>query len=99
MVRADLYNEENISQEPAIEVLKNMGYIYIEPEEAERLRGNLYNVLLKDVLKEKLIELNSYEYKGQIYKFSEENIQQAIKDLNEPLTDGLVKTNEKIYDT
>ncbi len=99
MYKADLYKEENISQKPAIEVLKNLGYIYLPPEEAEEIRGNLYNVLLTDILKEKLIELNEYQYKGKTYKFSEKNIDQAIKDLDEPLTDGLVRTNEKIYDT
>ena len=99
MSKAYLYNEENISQKPAIEVLKNLGYIYLPPEETEEIRGNLYNVLLTDILKEKLIELNQYEYKGKTYKFSEKNIDQAIKDLDEPLTDGLVRTNEKIYDT
>lgn len=99
MYKADLYKEENISQKPAIEVLKNLGYIYLPPEEAEEIRGNLYNVLLTDILKEKLIEFNEYQYKGKTYKFSEKNIDQAIKDLDEPLTDGLVRTNEKIYDT
>ena len=99
MSGAYLIDEENISQKPAIEVLKNLGYIHIPPDEAERMRGNLYNVLLTDILKEKLIDLNGYEYKGQTYKFSEKNIEQAIKDLDEPLTDRLVRTNEKIYDT
>ncbi|HHU50156.1 MAG: type I restriction endonuclease subunit R [Caldicoprobacterales bacterium] len=99
MSGAYLIDEENISQKPAIEVLKNLGYIHIPPDEAERMRGNLYNVLLTDILKEKLIDLNGYEYKGQTYKFSVKNIEQAIKDLDEPLTDGLVRTNEKIYDT
>ena len=99
MSRADLYNEENISQKPAIEVLENLGYKYISPQKAESLRGNLYNVLLKDILREKLIELNSYEYRSEVYKFSEKNIEKAIEDLDEPLTDGLVKTNEKIYDS
>lgn len=41
------------------------------------------------------MELNKYQYKGESYKFSEKNIEQAIKDLDEPLTDGLVRTNEK----
>lgn len=99
MNRQDILNEENISQKPALEVLKNLGYTYILPEEAERMRGNLYNVLLTDILKEKLRELNKYKYKGRTYKFNEKNIEQAIKDLDEPLTDGLVRTNEKIYDS
>lgn len=98
MNRANIFNEENISQKPAIEVLKNLGYTYIPPQEAEKIRGNLYNVLLTDILKEKLRELNEYSYKGKTYKFDEKNIDQAIKDLDQPLTDGLVRTNEKIYD-
>lgn len=93
------YDELNISQIPAIEVLKGLGYTYIESRKAETLRGNLYNVLLKNILKEKLIELNSYTYKGVAYKFSDKNIKQAILDIDEPLTDGLVKTNEKIYES
>jgi type I restriction enzyme R subunit len=99
MPRARDYDEMNISQIPAIEVLKGLGYTYIESKKAETLRGNLYNVLLKNILKEKLIELNSYVYKGVQYKFSDKNIKQAILDIDEPLTDGLVKTNEKIYES
>lgn len=91
------FDERNISQIPAIEVLKNLKYKYIDAKEAENLRGNLYNVLLKPILKEKLIEINSYTYKGKKYKFSEKNINAALNDIDELLTDGLVKTNEKIF--
>lgn len=99
MSREKSYDERFISQVPAIEVLQKLGYQYLLPEEAERMRGNLHHVLLTTVLEEKLKELNSYEYQGQIYQFSESNIRQAIRDLDEPLTNGLVKTNEVIYET
>lgn len=99
MSREKSYDERYISQVPAIEVLQKLGYQYLSPEEAERIRGNLHHVLLTTVLEEKLKELNSYEYQGQIYNFSESNIRQAIRDLDEPLTNGLVKTNEVIYET
>lgn len=99
MSREKSYDERYISQVPAIEVLQKLGYQYLSPEEAERMRGNLHHVLLTTVLEEKLKELNSYEYQGQIYQFSESNIRQAILDLDEPLTNGLVKTNEVIYET
>lgn len=99
MSREKSYDERYISQVPAIEVLQKLGYQYLSPEEAERMRGNLHHVLLTTVLEEKLKELNSYEYQGQIYNFSESNIRQAIRDLDEPLTNGLVKTNEVIYET
>lgn len=93
------YDERYISQQPAIEVLQGLGYKYIEVEQAEAMRENLYTVLLKTVLEEKLKELNSYQYKGVTYKFSDTNIQQAMRDLDEPLTNGLVKANESIYET
>ena len=93
------FDEVNISQKPAIEVLEKLGYINIDSKYAESLRGNLYNVLLKPIVKAKLNELNSFEYKGKEYKFSEKNINAALNDLDELLTDGLVKTNEKIFNT
>ncbi len=99
MARENSYDERYISQIPAIEVLQKLGYQYLSSEEAERVRGNLYNVLLRDVLEEKLRLFNFYEYKGKVYKFSDSNIQQAIRDLDEPLTNGVIKTNESIYET
>lgn len=93
------YDERYNSQQPAIEVLQGLGYQYIEAERAEAMRENLYSVLLKTVLETKLKELNSYQYKDVTYKFSEANIQQAMRDLDEPLTNGLVKANESIYET
>lgn len=93
-----MYSEQTTSQQPAIDLLKSLNYIYISPEEAVKQRGNLYNVILKEILKEQLSKFNSFEYKNETYKFSDKNINQAIKDLDEPLTEGLVKTNERIYD-
>jgi len=97
--RAKDYDEMNISQIPALEVLNKMGYITLPPEKAEEMRGNFFKVFLKDILYKKLIGLNSFEYKGKYYKFSEKNIRQAMLNLDEALTDGLIKTNEKIYDS
>ncbi|MDM5250096.1 type I restriction endonuclease subunit R [Lysinibacillus sp. G4S2] len=99
MSTQQLYDEINISQQPALEVLQRVGYTYIPIEEAEKMRGSLYDVLLRTILEEQLRKLNSYEYKGTTYQFGENNIQQAIRDLDEPLTSGLVKANEKIYET
>ena len=49
-------------------------------------------------MREQLIKLNTYEYGNSVYKFTAENIEKAINEINEPLTDGLVRTSEKIYD-
>lgn len=92
-------NEMNTSQRPAIEVLQKLGYKYISEEENKKLRNYiLTDVIFKDILAKKLNEINSYEYKGEKYKFSASTIGQAIKDLNEDLVTGLISTNEKIYD-
>lgn len=92
-------NEMSTSQRPAIEVLQKLGYKYISEEENKNLRNNiLTEVIFKDILAKKLNEINSYEYKGEKYKFSASTIGQAIKDLNEDLLTGLISTNKKIYD-
>ncbi|PEF55712.1 DEAD/DEAH box helicase [Bacillus cereus] len=99
MLREKSYDEQTISQQPAIEVLQKLNYQYVSSKEAERYRRNKHDVLLKGILEKKLKELNSFEYKGNIRSFSDSNIQQAMRDLDEPLTDGLIKTNEKIFET
>lgn len=99
MSRAKEYDEINISQIPALEILNKIGYIVLPPDKAEKMRGNLYNVILKEILYECLSEINSFEFKGKVYRFSEKNIQQAMLDIEEALTDGLIKTNEKIFDS
>ena len=92
-------NEMSTSQRPAIEVLQKLGYKYISEEKNKKLRNYiLTDVIFKDILAKKLNEINSYEYKGEKYKFSASTIGQAIKDLNEDLVTGLISTNEKIYD-
>ena len=92
------YNEDSISKYPAIELLKKLGYIYISPEECAVERGSKYDTVLKNILRDRLIKLNGYTYANKERKFSSANIERAIEDIDEPLTDGLVKTSEKIYD-
>lgn len=92
-------NEMSTSQRPAIEVLQKLGYKYISEEENKKLRNYiLTDVIFKDMLAKKLNEINSYEYKGEKYKFSASTIGQAMADLNEDLVTGLISTNERIYD-
>ena len=92
-------NEEITSQIPALQMLMNMGYEYIAPEEAYRLRGEKYsNVILDDILERQLQKINTIRFKGKEYPFSNVNISNAIGSLKDYLYDGLVQTNEKIYD-
>lgn len=92
------YLEVNASQKPAIALLQSMGYTNISPEDCEKQRGSRYHVLLKDILRGQLRRLNRYSYAGAENEFSAANIERAMEELDEPLTDGLVRTSEKIYD-
>ena len=92
------YLEVNASQKPAIALLQSMGYTYISPKDCETQRGSRYHVLLKDILRGQLRKLNRYSYSGAENEFSAANIERAMEELDEPLTDGLVRTSEKIYD-
>ncbi len=93
-------NEQTISQLPALHLLQNLGYTYLTPEESKQLRGGrLRNVLLEGILVPWLRGNNRIQYKGGEYPFSEGNILSAVEALKVELSDGLVRSNEKIYDT
>ena len=94
----DAYLEINASQRPALALFEAMGYTYISPADCDKQRGSRYHVLLRDILRGQLRRLNRYVYAGAETEFSAANIERAMEDLDEPLTDGLVRTSEKIYD-
>ena len=92
-------NEKYQSQFPALQLLINMVYNFLTPAEAlkERLDRES-NVLLENILREQIKRINRIYHKGQEYLFSEENVQSAIQKLKAVKYDGLVRTNEQIYD-
>ncbi len=93
------FDEKYLSQIPALQVLVNLGYQYLPPAEALAARaGRAGNVLLEEILREQLKKLNRIQHKGGSYLFSEENIQSAIQRLKNVKYDGLLKTNEAVYD-
>lgn len=94
----DAYLEINASQRPALALFEAMGYTYISPADCDKQRGSRYHVLLRDILRGQLRRLNRYVYAGAENEFSAANIERAMEDLDEPLTDSLVRTSEKIYD-
>jgi len=92
-------NETHLSQIPALQLLISLGFEYISPAEAlhERQRKTS-NVLLENVLHTQLKKNNRIRHKGREYLFSEENIQSALQKLKNIKYDGLLKTNEAVYD-
>lgn len=92
-------NEKHLSQIPALQLLIGLGFEFLTPAEALRERqGRTSNVLLENILRNQLKEINRIRYKGNEYLFSEENLQSAIQKLKNIKYDGLLKTNEAIYD-
>ena len=92
-------NEKYLSQIPALQLLIGLGFEFLTPAEALRERQDrASNVLLESILRNQLKEINRIRYKGSEYLFSEENVQSAIQKLKNIKYDGLLKTNEAIYD-
>ncbi len=93
------FQEKLISQLPAVKLLQNLGYEYLSPEEAVEARGGrLGSVLLDRILAEQLRRQNVIRFRGRDYPFSEGNILAAVQALKDMVDDGLLPTNEKVYD-
>lgn len=94
------FKEDHISQIPALQLLQNLGYKYLSPDEALQLRGNkTTNVILEDVLRKQLKEINSPRVSSsKTTYFSDSNIEngiQALKDL--PMNEGYISACEAAY--
>ncbi|MCY1019691.1 type I restriction endonuclease subunit R [Pyxidicoccus sp. MSG2] len=93
-----LYLEDLDSQLPAVQLLHSLGWQYISREEALRLRGGRQDqVVLTEVLRPWLEHNNQIEAKGKTFSFSPVHLSEAIRRLTDEPYEGLVRTNEKIY--
>lgn len=93
------YLEDSVSQIPALQLLINMGYNYVSPKQAEKLRGGKSQVLFTEILRNQLGKINSITRRGKDYEFSDANINSAVlavKDL--PIQDGFINANKALYD-
>ena len=92
-------DEDRTSKLPALQLLQRLGYTYLTPEEADALRGGRKSeVLLLGVLEDVLPRINAIHYRGEEHAFSGGNIAAGVAALRDVLYDGLVRTNEKVYD-
>lgn len=94
------FKEDHISQLPALKLLMNMGWQYLSPEQALEARGGrTSNVLLESILKKQLEHLNSVEYKGKEFPFSEMNVNNAILSIRDlPVQDGFMAASKALYE-
>lgn len=94
------FKEDHISQIPAIQMLVNLGYTYLSPAEADRQRGGkTTNVLLEDVLRKQLKEINSIRVSAtKTSIFTDENIERGILALKKlPMNEGYIAASERAY--
>ena len=93
--------EKYQSQVPALQMLVALGFEPISQDETLRLRGGrLRNVVLDDVLAERLLDINRFTHRGNEYAFGLDDAQEAIRRLK-PTPDrqkDLLQTNQDIYD-
>jgi len=93
------FDEKRLSQVPALQMLVNLGYTYLTPAQALTARGGKPGqMLLEEVLRERLKKNNRIQVRGQTWLFSEENIQTAIQRLKNVKYNGLLRTNEAVHD-
>ena len=94
------FKENDISLIPALELLTNLGYTYIPPDEAIKMRDGKYsNVLLEDVLRQQLRKINSIRIGSRKeQRFSEQNIENGVAAMrNISMEGGYISGNEVVY--
>ena len=93
------YSEWTDSQLPALNLLRKLNNKWLSQDEAIKQRGNiLSDVILENILFNQLKAINTFEFKGELFRFSESNIRAAVNTLKHVPDEGPVKTNEKVYD-
>lgn len=93
------FTEDTVSQLPALHLLQKLGWTLLTPTEALKLRGGKKGeVILRSLLEKQLAAINEFEYRGQRYKFGPSAIGEGVRALTEPGDDGLVRTNEKLWE-
>lgn len=95
------FKEDHISQIPALQLLQKLGYTYLSPAEAEKFRGGkTSNVLLDDILRKQLKEINSEKRisSTKTTYISDANIENGIRALKElPMNEGYISACETAY--
>ena len=80
------YQEAVQSQLPALQLLVEMGWSYLPPEECRRLRGGRMGAaILEPVLTDFIRETGRFSFKGAEHVFTENAIANAVQDAVAPL--------------
>jgi type I restriction enzyme R subunit len=92
--------EKEQSQLAAVALLQKMGFQYLTPEEALALRGGRTSrILLEDILRSRLQQINAIQFKGRTHSFTGANIRRGIQALADvPLAEGYQNAGRLVYD-
>ena len=97
--RTPSYLEAVQSQLPALQLLTEMGWDYLPPDECNRLRGGrLGTSILDPILLDFIRAHGRYAFKGQEHAFTENAIANAIQALKSFRATGAIHQNEEVYD-
>jgi type I restriction enzyme R subunit len=88
---AQAWNEENLAELPAVELLQHLGYTYVAPEMLEAERGSLKEVVVERRLAGALKRLNPW--------LNDENTKKAVRAVTHVPATSLLDANEKLYTT
>lgn len=94
------FDEAKQSQLPLVELLVNLGYMYVSRAEASRQRSDdTTKFLLSDTARTALMRINNYEYDGKQVKFSELDVAKTVDELENTRLEGLLDTSKDIFHT
>jgi type I restriction enzyme R subunit len=83
------WNEENLSENPAVEQLAALGYTVVSPDALETERESLKDVILSTRLGRALKRLNPW--------LSDDNVQKAVRAVTHVAATSLIEASEKLY--
>lgn len=93
------FHEEVSAKIPALNLLTNLGYQFIAPEQALRMRDSLSSVVLVSVLREVLSQ-QRFDHQGKNYPLSISAMDKIVHQLSNPaMNEGLKAANEKLYNS
>ena len=93
------FKEEQSAKIPALTLLTNLGYEFIQPSDCTVMRGNLSSVILPNILRD-VLQHKTYSFMGKEHHLSKNAIDKIIQELANPaMNEGLKNANEKLYNS
>jgi len=85
------WNELHLVEDPAVELLESLGYVYVAPEVLEAERDSLKEVVLTKRLRAALTTLNPW--------LSDDNLSKAVRAVTTVPSTSLIEASEKLHTT